>query len=77
MCLWGLMKLRGLMMWSDWINKDEGKAECVDLRLRVKELEAELAMLQGLLTRYRKEVPVGNQPHMICLEVDKALEVDR
>jgi hypothetical protein len=40
----------------------------------IAEQAAEIARLRGLLTRYRKEVPVGNQPHMICLEVDKALE---
>jgi hypothetical protein len=47
------------------------------IEYQLAEQAAEIARLRGLLTRYRKEVPVGNQPHMICLEVDKALEVDR
>jgi hypothetical protein len=42
----------------------------------IEKQAAEIARLRGLLTRYRKEVPMGNQPHMICLEVDEALEVD-
>lgn len=29
--------------------------------------------LVDLLTRYRNETPIGNQPHMICGEVDTIL----
>mgnify|MGYP003636021262 CR=1 FL=1 len=48
MCLWVLMKLRGLMMLSDW-HDDEAKVECFDLRLRVKELEAEIRKLKAMI----------------------------
>ena len=33
-----------------------------------------LKMTRQLLWRYRHETPIGNQPHMICHEVDEAFE---
>ena len=38
------------------------------------ELRAEREALRVLLARYRNEVPVGHQPHMIAHEVDAALK---
>ena len=33
-----------------------------------------LKLARQLLWRYRHETPIGNQPHMICQEVDDAFE---
>jgi hypothetical protein len=33
-----------------------------------------LKLARQLLWRYRHETPIGNQPHMICQEVDEAFE---
>ena len=40
----------------------------------LQEAKKQIVMLRGLLVRYRKETPAGNQPHMICNEVDEALD---
>ena len=34
----------------------------------------QLKALRDMLKRYRKETPLGHQPHMITEEVDKLLE---
>ena len=39
----------------------------------LKRLRAENAELRRLLARYRDETPLGNQPHMISHEADRAL----
>jgi len=45
------------------------KRECVDFR-RLHEVNAELLFL---LKRYRSQIPLGHQPHMIAAEVDAAI----
>ena len=42
-----------------------------------QELERENARMRALLTRYRNETPLGNQPHMIAHQVDAALANDK
>lgn len=37
-------------------------------------LQKENKELRDILRRYRNEVPVGHQPHMICILVDKMLK---
>ena len=49
------------------------KQEIESLRQQLAECEKQIVMLRNLLSRYRNETPVGNQPHMICHEVDEAL----
>ena len=39
----------------------------------ITKLREQVTLLRKLLTRYRNETPIGNQPHMICHEVDEAL----
>jgi hypothetical protein len=36
--------------------------------------DARIATMEGLLRRYRHELPSGHQPHMICHEVDAVLD---
>ena len=43
----------------------------IDARTREVDIMRKMAML---LTRYRRETPIGNQPHMICEEIDETLE---
>ena len=44
-----------------------------DRDARIAELERENAELRQLLLRYRKETPLGHQPHMIAHRVDALL----
>jgi hypothetical protein len=44
-------------------------ATATELR-RLHEVNAELVLL---LKRYRTQIPLGNQPHMIAAEVDAAI----
>lgn len=37
-------------------------------------LRAEVAELRAMLTRYRTEVPLGHQPHMLAHKVDELLQ---
>lgn len=46
--------------------REAAEAECARLR-------AENAKLRTMLMRYRLEVPLGNQPHMLAHAVDVAL----
>lgn len=43
------------------------------LRAEVERLRKEVQRLTAFLRRYRDEVPLGHQPHMIAHEVDAAL----
>lgn len=49
--------------------------DCVCPYCRIRFLEARVAELGRLLTRYRTETPLGNQPHMIAGEVDAILNL--
>lgn len=40
---------------------------------RIEQLEAERAELLALVIRYRKETPLGHQPHMIAHLADEAI----
>lgn len=62
--------------WPDWEivgMKGELKAFAKLVAAKVVEREA-LKLARQLLWRYRHETPIGNQPHMICQEVDEAFE---
>jgi len=41
----------------------------------VGELREQITVMRELLTRYRNEVPLGHQPHLIAHKVDKVLEL--
>lgn len=54
--------------------------DCADSEKRIKELEQKCAKLEAknerlhiLLARYRDEVPLGHQPHMVAHLVDAEL----
>jgi len=44
---------------------------------RIAMLEKEVYQGKALLTRYRDEVPLGHQPHMIAHVVDRYLEAGK
>lgn len=48
-------------------------AEAMADAAEMQRLRAENAELRTMLTRYRLEVPLGNQPHMLAHAVDVAL----
>lgn len=47
---------------------------CIALRAELDRITAERDGLRALLKRYRDEVPLGHQPHMLAHEVDAALK---
>ena len=44
------------------------------LQAENKELNEENAEMEGYLGRYRREVPLGHQPHMLAGAIDAFLE---
>jgi hypothetical protein len=52
---------------------DVSVAEAMADATELQRLRAENAELRTMLTRYRLEVPLGNQPHMLAHAVDVAL----
>ena len=44
-----------------------------ELEATLREKDATIEELKGLLRRYRNETPLGHQPHMIAEQVDAAL----
>ena len=51
----------------------EANSSSGEVEYQRQELERENARMRALLTRYRNETPLGNQPHMIAHQVDAAL----
>ena len=49
------------------------KAACEYKDAQLAAKDSEIALLKGLLARYRDETPIGHQPHMIAKQVDDAL----
>ena len=57
-----------LEIFTSWMEKDK------QLELgKIETLERQNIEFRRLLSRYRKETPLGNQPHMIAEEVDALL----
>jgi cellobiose-specific phosphotransferase system component IIA len=54
---------------SEWFADYDIQNAADELR-RLHEVNTELV---SLLKRYRSEIPLGHQPHMIAAEVDEAL----
>ncbi|HRP74547.1 MAG TPA: hypothetical protein PKZ27_03065 [Rhodocyclaceae bacterium] len=70
--------------WGEWLEKTEwvqqtckpkelGMHRADVMRLRLEQAEARAERLAGALRRYRDEVPLGHQPHMLAHEVDDLL----
>jgi len=55
---------------KDW---NEANSSSGEVEYQRQELERENTRMRELLTRYRNETPLGNQPHMIAHQVDAAL----
>jgi hypothetical protein len=55
----------------EYLALDQQATEALE---RAVKAEEEARKLRGLLRRYRKETPLGHQPHMIAAEVDAALK---
>ena len=54
-------------------ERDEHMASVRAVNDEADALKAERDTLAALLLRYRREVPLGHQPHMIAEDVDAAL----
>ena len=46
---------------------------CTEAADRIELLEQQRDTLLALIKRYRKETPIGNQPHMIAHQADEAI----
>jgi hypothetical protein len=55
-------------------ERDALRGSADDLHAQVMRQVEMIAQLRGLVERYRKETPLGNQPHMIAHLADAALE---
>ena len=52
---------------------DDARATCEAKDREISRLLDRMALLQSYLARYRDEVPLGYQPHMLAYLVDDAL----
>lgn len=56
------------------MTKDElVKLAAIEAAAEIERLTAQVEVLASLLERYRKETPLGHQPHMIVHLADAAL----
>ena len=56
-----------------WYMTATPDGDCEEAAAEIERLRAENAALRTMLTRYRLEVPLGNQPPMLAHAVDVAL----
>ena len=68
-------------LWEEYSRREHTEIGKIDFLAALHEygaeVEAERDALRKMLIRYRNEVPLGHQPHMIAHEVDAAMEGGR